>query len=348
MADNKKAPTPPATKAEFLSDDLVTQVTAAVSSTLGPSVMELAETYGVKLEDVVRFQAVARRCVEARERSGLSMKDVAKRLGAPQYRIRGIESGQIMQIQHGFVELYLDLFGLSSWYAEWSAANPALAQRLGSMGSRAKHRSKGQRSSSDGISFRGEVIAVKARIRLIRSFDQISHQYQGYTLVIASADGEKDNLRVAIGPAAHVTHQFRIGDIVSGKAQPVPYPDQEWASFYKASGLKVERRGPIEQDRPPDPEGGIAPSLDVYRANGHRRLDPRNCQTQCARCPWGLTMVTEIILDHWNPSKKRWRMETHCYGPKGCPRYRSGAARQVPGRKPGMVWIDNDVEREDQ
>jgi hypothetical protein len=57
-------------------------------------------------------------------------------------------------------------------------------------------------------------------------------------------------------------------------------------------------------------------------------------------------MVTEIILDQWNPSRKRWRLETHCYGPKGCPRHRTGAARKVPGRKPGMVWVDNDIERE--
>jgi hypothetical protein len=64
-------------------------------------------------------------------------------------------------------------------------------------------------------------------------------------------------------------------------------------------------------------------------------------------------MATEIILDQWNPSKwnpskMKWRFETHCHGPRGCPRYRAGPPRRVPGRKPGMVWIDDDVEREER
>jgi len=59
-------------------------------------------------------------------------------------------------------------------------------------------------------------------------------------------------------------------------------------------------------------------------------------------------MATEIILDHWNPSNTKWRFETHCYGPRGCPRYKPGPPRRVPGRKPGMVWVDDDVEREER
>lgn len=195
------------------------------------------------------------------------------------------------------------------------------------------------------VAFRGEVVAVKARIRLLRSFDQISHQYQGYTLLLAGDSGSEP-VRVAIGPAAHAKFQIRIGDIVSGQGHPVPDPKQEWANLYKVSQLGVESRGPAAQVRLPDPEGGIAPPLEVYRANRHRRLDPRTCQTQCVRCPWGLTMATEITLDQWNPSKKEWRMETHCYGPRDCPRYRAGKPRTVQGRKPGMVWVDDDVERE--
>jgi hypothetical protein len=198
------------------------------------------------------------------------------------------------------------------------------------------------------VEFEGEVAAVKARIRLIRSFDQISHQYQGYTLVIAAPGSPEAPLRIGIGPGAHAKHQFRIGDVVSGRAYPVEHPNREWATYHKASGLKVERHGPAAENRPPDPDGGIAAPLEVYRENGHRRLDPRTCNTHCVACPWGLTMATEIIVDHWQPWKKRWRTETHCYGPSDCPRYRAGAARRIPGRKAGMVWVDNDVEREEE
>ena len=58
-------------------------------------------------------------------------------------------------------------------------------------------------------------------------------------------------------------------------------------------------------------------------------------------------MATEIIIDQWNPADKKWRFESHCYGPRDCNRYRAGKPYQVPGRKPGMVWVDDDVEREE-
>lgn len=56
-------------------------------------------------------------------------------------------------------------------------------------------------------------------------------------------------------------------------------------------------------------------------------------------------MSTRITPDHWNPSRKRWRYETHCYGPRDCPRYKPGKARSVPGRQSGMSWTDDDYER---
>ncbi len=207
---------------------------------------------------------------------------------------------------------------------------------------------RGRAISTEPIEFRGEIVAVKGRIRLLRSFDEVSHDYQGYTIVLRGdiAGAAVPEFRVAIGPAAHAKHRFRIGDAVRGKARPVADPRLEWAGYYRASGLVVESRGAPREDRPADPDGGIAPPLPEYRAAGHRRLDPRTCAEACARCPFGLTMVTEITIDKWNPSKKRWRFETHCYGPKDCPRYRAGKPRTVPGREPGMVWVDDDVERE--
>lgn len=74
-------------------------------------------------------------------------------------------------------------------------------------------------SLGDKIRLGGEILAVKARIRLIRSFDQVSHQYQGYTLVIR--DDERGVVRLAIGPAAHAKHRFRIGDRLRAEAVPV-------------------------------------------------------------------------------------------------------------------------------
>ena len=48
-----------------------------------------------------------------------------------------------------------------------------------------------------------------------------------------------------------------------------------------------------------------------------------------------------MIIDHWNPSKRRYRTETFCYGPRACPLYRSGPERKVPGRH-GMSYTEED------
>ena len=56
---------------------------------------------------------------------------------------------------------------------------------------------------------------------------------------------------------------------------------------------------------------------------------------------WGCKMPVEIIIDQWNPSVRRYRQETFCYGPKSCALYAPGPERKVPGRK-GMTWEEPD------
>jgi len=58
------------------------------------------------------------------------------------------------------------------------------------------------------------------------------------------------------------------------------------------------------------------------------------------------TLPFEIIVDHWDPSRKQYRFETFCYGPKRCSLYRAGPTRKVPGRK-GMWWEEEDWVDED-
>ena len=116
-------------------------------------------------------------------------------------------------------------------------------------------------------SFSGTVTAMKARIRLLRSFDQISHRYLGYTLVLDGTldDIPTEELRIAIGPKAHEKHQVRIGDQVTGLAIPVPDPREEWATHHKVSRLRVLSRGPLEQDVPANPDAAIAPRCPYDR-----------------------------------------------------------------------------------
>ncbi len=80
-------------------------------------------------------------------------------------------------------------------------------------------------------------LAAYFGIRLLRSFDQISHSYQGYTLVLdGTVAGERvDELRVGIGPKTYERHHFQIGDQVAGLAVSVPDLAQEWATHHLPS-----------------------------------------------------------------------------------------------------------------
>ena len=121
------------------------------------------------------------------------------------------------------------------------------------------------------LTWRGTLVAVQPRIRLMRSFDQRSHSYLGYALRVEGTVGEDEGeFTVGIGKAAQAKHQFRAGDTVSGKALPVP-AERTTVEFYKASGLKVIMRS-AEEPPPPPPWLGICPELPVYRERGHRRL----------------------------------------------------------------------------
>lgn len=209
-----------------------------------------------------------------------------------------------------------------------------------------KRRPKGPSRPPGKISWHGMILSVKPRIRLLRSFDQRSHSYLGYVLQLQGAIAEEvRDFMVAIGEGAHAKHGFQAGDEVSGEGVFVADLRMETAELYRVSRLRVLQRGRGQQKAPP-PWHGIPPELTVYRSRGHRRLDARTYESKCSTCLWGCKMSVEITVDHWNPSKKSYRFETFCYGPKSCQFHRAGAMRKVPGRK-GMTWEEEDWVDED-
>lgn len=192
------------------------------------------------------------------------------------------------------------------------------------------------------IPWRGVLISVQPRIRLNRSFDQRSHTYLGYALTVRGRVGtDAREFRVGVGQGAHAKHQFRVGDTVSGDALPVADPRLETVEFYKIGNLKVGSRAAEQELPPPPPWHGPPPPLAVYRERGHRRLAARTYQQKCASCIWECWMAVEMIIDQWNPSQRRYRTETFCYGPRSCPLYEPGPARKVPGRH-GMTYTEED------
>jgi len=189
------------------------------------------------------------------------------------------------------------------------------------------------------IEWQGHLIGVQPRIRLLRSFDQRHHGYLGYVLIVDGQVGVKfKQYLVGIGKGAQAKHRFQAGDEVSGLCEPVADPRIEPSEYYKVSKLTVLSRGRLS---PPPPWTDLAVDLEIYRRRGHRRLSVVTYDKNCLPCKWGCRMAVDMTIDHWNPSQRKFRTETFCYGPKSCRIYRPGPTRKVPGRK-GMSYEEED------
>ena len=204
----------------------------------------------------------------------------------------------------------------------------------------------GAKPGTEKVAWSGRIVAVQPRIRLLRSFDERHHGYQGYVLHIEGTCGEQmGEFFIAVGKGANEKHRFCVGMQLRGLSVPVGDPRLETSGFYKTTGIKVDREAEGGLS-PTPPFHGVPPDLETYRSRGHRRLDTRTYESKCSTCIWGCRMPVEMIIDQWNPSQKRYRFETFCYGPKSCPLYRAGATRKVPGRK-GMSYTEEDWVDED-
>ncbi|MBX9961545.1 MAG: hypothetical protein K2Y35_00715 [Burkholderiales bacterium] len=190
------------------------------------------------------------------------------------------------------------------------------------------------------LAWSGTLLGVQPRIDLMRSFDIRQHTYLGYLLLIeGTIADESRRFTVRVGPGAMVKHRFHAGMKISGAAELAADPEREVAELYKVAGLKVIAAADVEPA--PPPWHGVPPTLPVYRERGHRRLDARTYEAQCLTCKWACCMAVTMIIDQWNPQKRRYRFETFCYGPKSCKLYRAGPTRKVPGRN-GMTWEEED------
>lgn len=189
-------------------------------------------------------------------------------------------------------------------------------------------------------SFKGIIFSVQPRIRIMRSFDERSHTYLGYSLFIkGNIDDSEQEFSVGIGKAVQQKHQFCIGDEIAGECSPVADQRLEPVEFYKASKLKKTGKNGTITAAPPWET--IPPELDVYRQRGHKRLSAQTYTKKCITCIWGCRMPVEIIIDNWNPSRRKYRFETFCYGPLSCRLYKAGPTRKVEGRN-GMIWEEGD------
>jgi len=160
---------------------------------------------------------------------------------------------------------------------------------------------------SEKISWKGSIIGVQPRIRLLRSFDQRNHNYMGYSLLVSGvADDQEREFLVGIGKAAQAKYMFKAGDVVKGDACPVADNRTEVVEFYKTSKLEIIEKSNPAVSTPPS-WVGIPPELEIYRQRGHRRLDARTYAAHCRQCIWGCFMPVEMIIDQWKPDKIQYQ-----------------------------------------
>lgn len=101
------------------SEDDVDLLSRMLEKLMGPNFGELSSHYGLSIEDSIRFQAVATRLRESREKRGMDLKAAAKALHIPQYQLRQVEGCRVTQLEPSVLYAYIDFLGLKKWFARW-------------------------------------------------------------------------------------------------------------------------------------------------------------------------------------------------------------------------------------
>ena len=118
-------------KTRILTDTEVELVTGEMQRFLGPELVAITSSYGLSMQDVVRWGSLHARCEEERSIKGLTVKDISSELKIPQYRLRAIEEGSLGTLKPDFAHRYFRYLGIESWVKRWARGNSELASRAG-------------------------------------------------------------------------------------------------------------------------------------------------------------------------------------------------------------------------
>jgi len=117
-------------KTSILNDEEIKAVLSGLRA-LMPNLATIAGQKEHDLEAGVRLMSLVSKCTEAREKLGLSIKEAAQQLKAPQRNIKNIEAGMVREGECEVLRRYIALLGIERWVKKWITANEDLAERLG-------------------------------------------------------------------------------------------------------------------------------------------------------------------------------------------------------------------------
>jgi hypothetical protein len=110
-------------KKGILTDRDVQLTVDAINGMFSPEIRAMIQRFGVDPENVVRFSTLASHCRKRRMELGWEVKEAARKLGLPDYRVQAIESGSQSEMTQVEIRLYVDLLGVGEWFEKWRKAN---------------------------------------------------------------------------------------------------------------------------------------------------------------------------------------------------------------------------------
>jgi DNA-binding XRE family transcriptional regulator len=118
-------------QASILTDAEIRILSAEVGQVLGPGFATVVGPWSHRLEDIMRWSSLKTRCEQARAERGVSLKDVAKALRLPKYRLEAVESGRLNELLSDVARRCFQFLGIEAWVRRWSRTNRELARRVG-------------------------------------------------------------------------------------------------------------------------------------------------------------------------------------------------------------------------
>lgn len=113
-----------------VTDAELAYIAQRIRETLGPEVMAHMASLGLDVETTLRMKALGELFVDAREAKGLTLKEAAAQLRAPQYRVRDVEAGA-RRLDPGVLARYAGMLGIGRGVRAWARRYPDLAAPIG-------------------------------------------------------------------------------------------------------------------------------------------------------------------------------------------------------------------------